>query len=94
MKKEEVIMQYLQEKVFDPNFNVKTCSAQSKSGMNLTIARMRRLSAEKMVQYFWSALVTENALVFSKHMKEEGLICFEDVREEFKARFNEQWLQS
>ncbi len=36
-----------------------------RSGVNLTIARMNSLGTEKMVQYFWSALATENAIKFS-----------------------------
>ncbi len=47
-----------------------------------------------MVQYFWSALATENAITFSKHLKEEGLTRFEDVMEEFRDVFNDSWLRS
>ena len=46
-----------------------------------------------MVNYFWSALVTENAKIFSKKIKEENLPRFEDVREEFRDRFNDDWLR-
>lgn len=94
MTKEQELMQYLHEKVFDPIINSKTCSSKIKSGVNLTIGRMNRLSSEKMVQYFWSALATDNAIKFSKYMKEEGLTRFEDVMEEFRDKFNDKWLRS
>ncbi len=46
-----------------------------------------------MVQYFWSALATDNAITFSKKMKTEGLPRFEDVLEEFRDRFNDECLK-
>lgn len=55
---------------------------------------MNRLSTEKMVQYFWSALASENAITFPKHMKNEGLIRFEDVMEEFREKFNDSWIRN
>lgn len=94
MTKEQELMQYLYEKVFDPILNSPKVSSEIKSGVNLTIGRMNRLSAEKMVQYFWSALATENAIRFSKKMKKEGLTRFEDVMEEFRDKFNDEWLRA
>lgn len=85
-------MGFLHEKVFDPILNSKDAPANIKSGVNLTIARMNKLTADKMVQYFWSALSTDNAIAFSKKMKAEGLPRFEDVLEEFRDSFNDSWL--
>lgn len=93
MTKEEEIMGFLHEKVFDPILDSRTAPAKTKSGVHLTIARMSRLSAEKMRQYFWSALVTENAQRFAEELKAEGLPRFEDVQEEFKQRFDDSWLK-
>ena len=93
MTKEEELMEFLHEKVFDPVLDSKDAPANIKSGINLTIGRMNKLSAEKMVQYFWSALSTDNAICFSKKMKAEGLPRFEDVLEEFRDRFNDDWLR-
>ncbi len=94
MTKEEELMNFLHEKVFDPILSSKEAPANIKSGVNLTIGRMNRLSAEKMIQYFWSALATDNAISFSKKIKAEGLPRFEDVLEEFRDRFNDAWLRS
>ncbi|GAA0778373.1 hypothetical protein GCM10008908_35200 [Clostridium subterminale] len=93
MKKEQELMDFLHQRVFDPILNSTTSPSKIKSGVNLTVARMSSLSAEKMVQYFWSALATENAITFSKHLKAEGLIRFEDVMEEFRDKFNDRWLR-
>ena len=54
---------------------------------------MNRLSADKMVQYFWFAFAKDNAITFSKKMKAEGLPRFKDVCEKFKDRFNNEWLR-
>ena len=93
MNKEQEIMAFLHDKVFDPILNSKEASPNIKSGVNLTVARMSKLSAEKMVNYFWSALTTDNAITFSKKVKAENLPRFEDVFEEFRDRFNEDWLK-
>lgn len=55
---------------------------------------MNRLTADKMIQYFWSALATENAIDFSKRLKQEDMPRFEDVLEEFRDKFNDKWLRS
>lgn len=93
MTKEEELMQFLHQKVFDPILASNEASANIKAGVNITIGRMNKLSAEKMVQYFWSALATDNAITFSKKMKAEGLPRFEDIFEEFRDRFNDEWLK-
>ena len=46
-----------------------------------------------MVQYFWSALKTDNAIEFSEKLKAEGLPRFEDVSEEFGQKFGDEWLR-
>ena len=94
MTKEQELMSFLHDKVFDPILNSKSATKNVKSGVNLTIARMNKLNAEKMVQYFWSALATDNAIGFSKKLKEEHFTLFEDVLEEFRDRFNDTWLKS
>ena len=93
MTKELELMAFLNEKVFDPILNSPEAPSNIKSWVNLTIGRMNKLSAEKMIQYYWSALATDNAISFSKKMKAEGLPRFEDVLEEFRDRFNDEWLK-
>ncbi len=94
MSKEKEIMDFLHKKVFDPILNSPSSSTSVKNGVNLTIGRMNRLPAEKMIQYFWSALATENAIVFAKRLKQEDMPRFEDVFEEFRDKFNDKWLRS
>jgi hypothetical protein len=92
MTKEQELMNYLHTKVFDPILS-SNAPKNIKTGVNLTISRMNKLSADKMVQYFWSALSTDNAINFYKKLKEEGLLGFEDVMQEFRDVYNENWLK-
>ena len=93
INKEAEIMTFLHDRVFNPILNSKDCSNNVKNGVHLTIDRMNKLSAEKMIQYFWSALATDNAIQFSKKIKQENLPRFEDVFEEFRDKFNDKWLR-
>lgn len=94
MTKEQEVMTYLHEKVFDPVLDSKKASARIKAGVRQTIMRMEKLSADKMVQFFWSAIVgTERSIDFSKHLKEAGFNRFEDILEEFREKFGNDWLR-
>lgn len=94
MTKEQEIMDYLELKVFNPVLNSNTAPTEFKRGVNYTIMRMKLLSAEKMVQYFWSAISgTDRSHRFAKLMKDENFTSFEDVREEFMVKFDDKWLK-
>ncbi|MBP1920314.1 hypothetical protein [Youngiibacter multivorans] len=95
MTKEQELMDYLDMKVFNPVLTSKTAPKELKRGINLTIMRMKSLTAEKMVQYFWSAIIgTERSIGFAKLMKDAEFIRFEDVLEEFRLKFDDKWLKS
>ncbi|MGE5484693.1 MAG: hypothetical protein ACM3X4_06725 [Ignavibacteriales bacterium] len=95
MTKEEEILDYLSRNVFDPILSSPRASRELKSGVNLTIARMKRLDAKGMIQYYWSAIIgTERSTRFARLMKLEGFTRFEEVLEEFRDRFNDRWLAS
>ena len=56
---------------------------------------MNKLNAEGMVHYFWSAIVgTERSIGFAHMMKQEGFVRFEEVIDDFRIRFNDNWLNS
>ena len=93
MTKEQVILSFLEERVFQPVLESKTASRNLKSGVNLTKYRMSQRDAAGMIHYFWSAVVgTERSVGFSKMMKDEGFDRFEEVIDEFRDRFNDTWL--
>jgi hypothetical protein len=95
MTKEEEIMQYLHENVFDPILNSPKASEKLKQGVRLTIVRMNQRDALGMVKYYWSAISgTDASIGFAKLMKDEGFTRFEEVLEDFRVRFGQSWLNS
>ena len=93
MTKEQEVIDYLDAKIFNPILHNPTAPEKIKSGIRITKARMGKLPANTMVQYFWSALATDNGIAFSKHIKAEGLTRFEDILEDFRERFGSTWLK-
>jgi len=95
MKKEQEIMDFLSQRVFNPVLESSRASQQLKTGVRYTIMRLNQRDALGMINYFWSAIVgTEQSIHFSKLMKDEGFDRFEEVLEEFRDRFNDEWLNS
>lgn len=95
MTKEQEIMNYLHERVFDPVLQSNTASKELKAGVNLTIARMNQRDAYGMIKYFWSAVIgTERSVGFASRMKEEGFDRFEEAIDDFRIRFGNQWIAS
>ena len=88
-------MNFLTRNVFEPILSSATASKELKSGINLTIMRMKQRNAQGMIQYFWSAVIgTERSVGFARRMKDEGFVRFEDVLTEFRDKFNDKWLKA
>ena len=93
MTKEEEIMQFLHERVFDPILNSPSASKELKLGVRLTIVRMQNRDALGMVSYFWSAVTgTEKSVRFARMMEEQGFDRFEEALVEFRDRFGNLWI--
>jgi hypothetical protein len=93
MQKEGEILNFLNINVFNPILSSSKASKELKAGVNLTIARMKQHDAAGMVQYFWSAIIgTERSIGFAARMKKEGFTRFEEILEDFRAKFNDEWL--
>jgi len=87
--REQEIMGFLHERVFDPILNSPNASRSLKSGVRLTIARMEKRSAEMMIQYYWNAILgTERSVEFSADMRQAGFARFEELIDEFRQRFD------
>jgi hypothetical protein len=55
--------------------------------------RLKERDARGMVGYYWSAIVgTERSVGFAALMKKEGFTRFEETLEEFRVRFNDDFL--
>jgi len=95
MTKEDEIMAFLHERVFDPVLMSPDASASLKQGARLTITRMRQRDAVGMMQYYWSAIVgTDRSINFAARLKEADFIRFEEVIDDFRVRFTDEWLRA
>ena len=95
MTKEDDVMDFLQDRVFGPILESPKASKGLKSGVRLTITRMRQRDAAGMVAYYWSAIIgTDHSTKFAKQMRAEGFTRFEEVLDEFRDRFDNNWLRS
>lgn len=94
MSKEEAIMNFLNENVFNPILDSEDSSATLKKGVRYTIMRLNDRDAAGMIHYYWSAIVgTERSTGFARQMRDEGFTRFEEVIDEFRDRFNDTWLK-
>lgn len=92
--KERAIMDFLRDRIFDPILNSSVASVSLKQGVRLTIMRMEQRDAPGMVQYYWSAIIgTERSIGFAAKMRQEGFTRFEEALEEFRVRFDNDFLR-
>ena len=98
MDKKREFVTYLEENIWSEAERVgrENNNTTLVKGIRLTRIRITQLpTAEKMVHYFWSAIQgTDKSINFSEIMKEYGLTRFEDVLEEVRTRFNDDWLRA
>lgn len=86
--REQEIMGFLHERIFNPILQSPTASEPLKQGVRLTIMRMSQLDAAGMMQYYWHAIIgTERSIGFAARMRSEGFDRFEEALEEFRIRF-------
>ena len=92
--KESEIMEFLHSHVFDPILHSPRASEKLKQGVRGTIMRMEERDATGMIQYYWSAIIgTERSIGFAALMREEGFTRFEEALEEFRIRFDDDFLR-
>lgn len=98
MDKKREFIKYLEENIWSEAERVgkENNNMTLVKGIRLTRIRITQLpTAEKMVHYFWSAIQgTDKSINFSEIMKDYGLTRFEDVLEEVRTRFNDDWLRA
>jgi hypothetical protein len=82
--KEELI-KFLEKMVLIPAENNPHADPTIKRKINATRMRLSNLmSADKVRQYFWSAMATDNGIDSYNKISSIGAPTFEDVRSEFK----------
>lgn len=82
--KQELI-NFLEQKVLTPTESNLNADSTIKKKVNITRIRLNeQVSAEKVEQYFWSAMATDNGIDSYIKISSIGAPTFEDVRDEFK----------
>lgn len=92
--KEQEIMDFLHDRVFDNILESPNASQNLKQGVRYTIMRLEERDAAGMIHYYWSAIIgTERSIGFAARMRQEGFTRFEEAIDEFRARFNDRFLR-
>jgi len=92
--KEQKIMDFLHERIFDPILRSSHASEKLKQGVRYTIMRLEEHDAAGMIQYYWSAIVgTERSISFAALMRKEGFGRFEEAIDEFRLHFDDKFLK-
>jgi hypothetical protein len=93
--KEDQIMRFLSDRVFEPVLQSPVASNELKNGVRYTIMRLKERDAAGMVAYYWSAIIgTERSVGFAARLRSEGFERFEEALEEFRIRFDDRFLRS
>jgi hypothetical protein len=84
--KEELI-RFLEENVLTPAENHPKSDLTIKRKVRTTRMRLNRLAnAEKVEEFFWHAMSTDNGIDSYTKISRIGALTFEDVRFEFKIK--------
>lgn len=93
-RKEQEVLDFLHQRIFDPILQSPVASEKLKQGVRYTTMRMEQRDAAGMIQYYWSAIIgTERSIGFAAQMRQEGFNRFEEALEEFRVRFDDQFLR-
>lgn len=85
MKSKDELISFLEKYVLNPVENNSKATKTIKMKVRATRMRLNNLvSAEKVEEFFWSAMATDRGIDSYTKIKAIGGITFEDVRDEFK----------
>lgn len=94
--KKKEFLDYLEDNIFSnaEQYGKEHNDINLVKGVRITRLRMsQQPTLEKMLHYFWSAMEgTDKSINFSNKLKEYGLTRFEDVFEDVRVKFNDNWI--
>lgn len=80
------LIDFLEEKVLQSSENNPKATDTIKRKIRTTRMRLNNLtSAEKVEEFFWNAMASDNGIDSYTKIKGIGGMTFEDVRKEFKS---------
>ena len=87
---------YFNTKLFEPaiKYGKDNNIKEIVQGARYTRMRMEQLDSKRKLQYFWSAIQgTDKSIEFSKLLKDNGVLRFEDILEEVRIKFNDEYFK-
>lgn len=85
METKENLILFLENNVLSPSENHPDADKVIKKKIKFTRMRLNELrTAEKVEEFFWNAMATDNGIDTYTRIKRIGAPTFEDVRSEFK----------
>ena len=87
---------YFNTKLFEPTikYAIDNNIKEIAQGARYTRMRMSQLDSKKKLQYFWSAIQgTDKSIEFSKLLKDNGVLRFEDILEEVRVKFHDDYFK-
>lgn len=95
MTKEREILSFLYNNFFGKVLSSEKTTNELKKNIQDTMLALNDRSAEGMIRYFWSNIGGEESKkVLTKRLEDEGFLEFEQVIEEFKKHFHDEWLRN
>ncbi|WP_304393404.1 hypothetical protein [uncultured Clostridium sp.] len=94
-ERKEEVFNYFNETIFEPaiQYGKEHNIPKMSQGARYTRMRFQLLSPDKMIHYFWSAIIgTEKSIPFSKLLKDNNVLRFEDIIDEVRDRFGNEYL--
>lgn len=95
-QKREEIMNYFNETIFEPaiRYSQENNIKEIAQGARYTRMRMQQLDAVGMIHYFWAAVQgTDKSIAFSELLRDNQVLRFEDILEDVRVRFNNDYLR-
>jgi hypothetical protein len=92
MTKEEELIAFLHENLYDPILAMKDLSPDDRNEINRIIDEMNYLEARRMIQYFYNTLITYNEILYPRRNKKESVPDLNKIFEEIRTKYNGEWL--
>lgn len=88
------MIRYFNETIFEPaiQYGIEHNIPKMSQGARYTRMRFKLLSSDKILHYFWSAIIgTDKSIPFSKLLKDNNVLRFEDIIDDVRDRFGNDY---
>lgn len=93
-ERKKEMLNYFNETIFEPaiQYGKEHNIPKMSQGARYTRMRFMLLSSDRILQYFWSAIIgTEKSIPFSKLLRDNNVLRFEDIIDEVRDKFSNEY---